>query len=116
MSKTTQTKPLVAYKELDEPGRRLVNKLIISLHYKHLDESCTLNINRCINRARRDPSDTGKRYTNGYLVFYKQKFAQLRMNEKDKPVTETAKQLGALWKSLSEEDKAVFNKQAADQR
>ena len=111
-----QVKPLSAYKELTESGRRLVNKLIIGLHAHTIDEDTRLNINRIINRAKRDPSDTGKRYTNGYLVFYKERFAQLKKKEKDKPVTQIAKELGAEWKSLTGDEKAVYNKQAAEQR
>ena len=116
MSKKTQVKPLSAYKELNESGRRLVNKLIIGLHAGTIDEDTRLNINRTINRAKRDPSDNGKRYTNGYLVFYKERFAQLKKKEKDKPVTEIAKQLGAEWKSLTDDEKSKYNKQAAEQR
>jgi hypothetical protein len=67
MSKRAQVKPLSAYKELTESRRRLVNKLIIGLHAETIDEDTRLNINRAINRTRRDPNDTGKRYTNGYL-------------------------------------------------
>lgn len=116
MSKKKQVKPLSAYKELNESGRRLVNKLIIGLHADTIDEDTRLNINRLINRAKRDPSDTGKRYTNGYIVFYKKRFAQLKKKEKDKPVTEIAKELGAEWKSLNDDEKAVYNKQASEQR
>jgi hypothetical protein len=116
MIKKTQTKPLSAYTELDPGSHRLVNKLIIALHDKQLDKSCMLDINRAINRSRRDPSDTGKRYTNGYLVFYKEKFTQLKKQDKSKAVTEIAKQLGAEWKDLTGDEKAIYNKQAAEQR
>jgi hypothetical protein len=117
MSKSkTQIKPMSAYTELDDSGRRLVNKLIIGLHDKKLPEGTRLNINRAINRSRRDPSDTGKRYTNGYLVFYKEKFAQLKKTENDTPVTLIAKQLGAEWNLLPEDQKAIYTNQAAEQR
>ncbi len=104
MSKTVQTKPLSACKELQESDRRLANKLI-----RHA-------INRTINRARRDPKDTGKQYTNGYLVFYKERFAELKKEENLRPVTEIAKQLGTEWKVLVDDKKAVYNKQAAELR
>ena len=67
-----------AYKELDDTGRRLVNKLISGLHEQKLDQQTRLTINRTINRTRRDPNDTGKKYTNGYLVFYKERFVDLK--------------------------------------
>ena len=103
-----------AYKELKESDKRLANKLIVALHNKEISGDAWHAINRTINRERRDPSDTGKRYTNGYLVFYKKRFAQKK--EKDKPVTEIAKELGAEWKSLTDDEKSKYNKQAAEQR
>ena len=33
-----------------------------------------------------------------------------------KPVTEIAKQMGSEWKGLTDAEKAVYNKQAAEQR
>lgn len=116
MSKKTQSKPMPAYKELDHSGRRLVNKLIVSLHDKQLPEATRMDINRSINRSRRDPKDTGKKYTNGYLVFYNEKFSQIKKKENDTPVTIIAKQLGAEWKLLSEDQKAIYKNQAAEQR
>lgn len=116
MNKKTQVKPLSAYKGLSDSGRRLVNKLIIGLHTDTIDEDTRLNINRTINRAKRDPSDNGGRYTNGYLVFYKERFPQLKKREKDKPVTEIAKQLGAEWKSLNDDEKLKYNKEATSER
>jgi hypothetical protein len=116
MSKKPQSKPMPAYKELDHSGRRLVNKLIVSLHDKQLPEATRMDINRSINRSRRGPKDTGKKYTNGYLMFYKEKFAPLKMTEADTPVTEIAKQLGAEWKLLTEEEKAIYKLMAAEQR
>ena len=101
---------------MKESDRRLANKLIVALHKKELSGDAWHAINRTINRERRDPNDTGKRYTNGYLCFYKERFAQLKKKDKDKPVTEIAKQLGAEWKSLTEDEKAVYNKQASEQR
>ena len=35
-------------------------------------------------------------------MFYKEMFAQLKKKEKDKPVTQIAKELGAEWKSLTD--------------
>jgi len=107
---------MTAYKELQESDRRLANKLIVALHNKEISGDAWHAINRTINRERRDPNDNGRRYTNGYLVFYKERFAQLKKKEKDKPVTQIAKELGAEWKSLTGDEKAVYNKQAAEQR
>jgi hypothetical protein len=69
-----QTKPLIAYEGLTSDKKRLASKLIVALHEGKLDSSVQLDIRRLINRSKRDPGDTGKRYTNGYLVFMKRDF------------------------------------------
>ena len=102
------------YKDLDDSGRRLVNKLVVGLHDKQLPAGTKLDINRSLNRAKRDPSDTETRYTNSYLVFYKEKFPQLKGS--DIPVTETAKKIAALWSVLTDDEKAIYRKRAAEQR
>ena len=114
MSNNTQIKPMVAYKGLNESDKKLTHKLIISLHKKELSGSSWHAINRTINRERRDPNTTGKRYTNGYLIFYKERFAEKK--SKDKPVTIIAKELGAEWKGLTDDEKTKYSKQAAEQR
>ena len=70
-------KALAEYKKLNDSSRRLVNKLITSLSDETLDDKVKKLINRTINRARREPEDKGKKYANGYTVFYREKFAQL---------------------------------------
>ena len=49
MIKKVQTKPLSAYKELQESDRRLANKLIIALHKKEVDGDSWHLMNRTIN-------------------------------------------------------------------
>ena len=49
-----------AYNELNESDKRLANKLIIALHNNQISGHAWHAINRTINRARRDPNDTGK--------------------------------------------------------
>ena len=114
MSSKTHTKTMSAYKELDEPARRLVNKLITGLHEQRLDPASRLTINRTLNRTRRDPNDTGKKYTNGYLVFYRERFLDLKT--KGKPVTAIAQQVGSEWNALNDEERSGYIKQAAQER
>ena len=114
MSKKIHTKPVDAYKELNDTGRRLVNKLITGLHEQKLDQETWLTINRTINRTRRDPTDTGKKYTNGYLVFYRGRFLDLKT--KGKPVTAIAQQAGSEWNALNDEERSGYIKQAAQER
>jgi hypothetical protein len=92
-------KALAEYKKLNDSSRRLVNKLIVGLSNETLDDKVKKSINRAINRARREPDDKGKKYANGYTVFYREKFAQLGKKDRGKPVTEIAKQIGAEWRA-----------------
>ena len=103
-------KPLTEYKKLNDSSRRLVNKLII----RTLDDKVKKSINRTINRARREPDDKGKKYANGYTVFYREKFAQLGKKDRGKPVTEIAKQIGAEWRALDLEGRGTYMLQAAE--
>ena len=106
------SKPLSAYKQLNDSSRRLVNKLIISLTDEKLDDKAKMSINRSINRARREPDDTGKKYTNGYMMFYRERFPQLKKKDKNKPVTDIARQIGAEWRAL--EDRGPYMLKAAE--
>jgi hypothetical protein len=104
----SQVKPLRALKELSDPKRRLVNKLIISLAGDQIDEKVQAAINKTINRARRSPDEHPK-YYNGYMVFYKERFSKLK---KTGSVTAIAKQLGKQWRALTDEERATYNQNA----
>jgi hypothetical protein len=88
----------------------------VSLHQDQIDEKTHASINKSINRARRIGADDGKtnKYSNGYLVFYKERFPEAR-NGGD-AITAIAKKLGAEWKALSAEEKQVFNDRAKSER
>jgi len=110
-----QMKPLDAYSKLSERKRRLVNKLISSLHDDTIsDESDDLHaIKRIINRARRGPDQTvGGRYNNGYLEFYRQQYADFREDHKDMKVTNIAREMGKKWKALTSEQQQVYKEKA----
>jgi hypothetical protein len=108
-------KPLAAYETLPDDRKRLTNRLIMALHENKLDSNAQLDIRRSINRAKRDPNDTGKRYTNGYLIFYKERFPVIK---KDYPedVTLIAKKIGEEWRALSSDTKNTYKQTAATQR
>ena len=108
MDPPAQVKPLHALKELSEPKRRLVNKLIVSLHSDQIDDKAQAAINRAINKARRSPD--APKYYNGYMVFYQERFPELKKTG-DK-ITSIAKQLGKQWRALSDEERATYNERA----
>ena len=87
----------------------------MALHEKKLDSNAQLDIRRSINRSKRDPNDTGKRYTNGYLIYYKERFPVIK---KDYPedVTLIAKKIGEEWRTMSDEKKESYRQTAATQR
>jgi hypothetical protein len=111
MDPPPQVKPLRALKELSEPKRRLVNKLIVSLHSNQIDDKVQAAINRTINRARRSPDDP--KYYNGYMVFYKERFPELKKTGGN--ITSIAKELGKQWRTLSDEERATYNQNARHQ-
>ena len=112
MDNTKKPKPMEALRMLSEPHRRLVNKLITGLYSGEVDEKTKNCINLCINRSRRANSeDDGRgKYLNGYLVFYKQKFPE--MKAKGKTITNIGRELGKQWRSLSDAEKEHYNVEA----
>jgi hypothetical protein len=116
MSKA-QVKPMNAYAELDSSDKRLVHKLITTIHAKELDSNAWYVINRAINKSRRvDSANAKTKYTNGWLVFYKQRFPQVRKKNTNMEVTGIAKILGQEWRALSPAEKDEFKQKAAQQR
>jgi hypothetical protein len=102
--------------ELNDSERRLVNKLITRLHSKEIDISTT-DINRVINKElRAKRGHTPNKYTNGYLIFYKETFSKFKEKHKEMKATDIARALGKQWKSLSPEEQQGYKVQAADER
>ena len=113
-SDNIQVKPLVVYKTLSGPDKRLVNKLIVSIHKEQLPQDDRRTINRSINRARNVQKDNGKKYTNGYLIFYKERFPKLKLQ--DMPICDIAKHVGKEWRELDAIEKEKYNLLAKEQR
>ena len=114
-----QMKPLDAYSKLSERKRRLVNKLIITLHDDTIPgESDEFHaIKRIVNRARRGPDKTvGGRYNNGYLEFYRAQYADFREDHKDMKVTNIAREMGRQWKALTSEQQQVYKEKAKQKK
>jgi hypothetical protein len=98
-----------ALRELSDTNRRLVNKLVVSLHQDVLDDTAKKSINRVINRSRRTEDDSRGR-PNGYLLYYKTRYKDLAA--KGKSLTEIGSIVGGEWRSKSDDEKQVFNSRA----
>ena len=96
-----KTKAVAALGELNDADKRLTSKLITTLQDKKLDPQSRQQINRTINKARRGPNSASPRkYANGYVVFYKQRFPVLKKARKQIDVTEAGRLIGAEWRAL----------------
>ena len=104
------------FDELDDSERRLVNKLIVRLHSKEIDVSTTYHINRIINKQLRTKRGHTPKYTNGYLVFYRETFPKFKETHKQMKATNIARELGRQWKALSPEEQQKFKDKATDER
>ena len=110
-------KPLATYRQLDQKQRRLVNKVIVAMQSGQITDTVWLNINKLLNRARRSENHNLKKYTNGYLVFYQERFRTHKKKQKDVGgVTGVARLIGKEWRALSEHEREQYKKQAADMR
>ena len=108
---------LQGYTELDKKQQRLVNKVIMAMHSGQISDADFLNINKLLNRARRSETNRNpKKYTNGYLIFYKERFKKHKKKQKDVGVTGIAKIIGKEWRTLDEHIREKYIKLAADMR
>ena len=108
---------LQAYKELNQKQQRLVNKVIMAMHSGQISDADFLNINKLLNRARRSENKNPTKYTNGYLIFYKERFKKHKKKQKDVGgVTGIDKTIGREWRALQQHEREKYKKIAADMR
>ena len=102
-----QLKPLVAYSKLKPNEKRLVNKLITSLYRDEITTESFSSVNRKINRTRRGDDD-GRKQSNGYLLFYKERYPQIIKENPKLKVTDIGRMVGLEWHAKTVEDKTNF--------
>ena len=114
------TKAVAALGKLSDADKRLASKLITTLQDDKLDPESRNSINRAINKARRGPNSASpevkRKYANGYVVFYKQRFPVLKKAKKQLDVTEAGRLIGAEWRALGAADKQAYKDLAANDR
>jgi hypothetical protein len=113
---TKPTKTVTNYTALNSSDQRLAAKLITTMSDAKLDASDRTAISRALIRSRRGPNasspESKKKFSNGYTVFYSQRYAVVQKENKSMDITGIAKLLGVEWRGLTEKDRAVFKEQA----
>ena len=118
-SDRSKLKSIAKYKELDERKKRLVNKLIQSLHDEtiQLESDTWFAINRQLNQARRPVGvDTARKYANGYTLWYRKECPAFRKENKDMTIQEVGRTLGKKWRTLPESERVSWKQKAKDLR
>ena len=114
------SKASTAISKLNEADRRLSSKLIFTLKEDKLDPQIRKQLNRLINRSRRGANaaspEVKKKYTNGYMTFFKQRFPALRQTHKQIDVTEAGRIIGLEWKALEKKEQQAYRDQAERDR
>lgn len=67
------------------------------------------------NKKRKDPN-APKRASNAYMIFCKERRAQLKNDRPDLPFGQLGKRLGEIWRSMSEKEKEVYELRACGDR
>lgn len=112
-----QLKAAISLAELQDSDRRLASKLVFSLRDQTLSGESQVQINRILNRSRRPAGqDLARKYSNGYLVFYRERFPSLRKSNKQADVTSIAKIIGAEWRALGEDRQQSYRDAASKAR
>ena len=68
-----------------------------------------------VRKKRKDPN-APKRASNAYMIFCKERRAQLKLDRPDLPFGQLGKRLGELWRSMSAEEKRVYEDRATGDR
>jgi LSD1 subclass zinc finger protein len=76
---------------------------------KHLMNSSALR------KKRKDPS-APKRASNAYMIFCKEKRAELKANRPDLPFGQLGKRLGEMWRSMTADEKRPYEDRASNDR
>ena len=109
-----QKKLADTYNGLKPSEKRIIAKLITSFGSHQIDLKTAGQINLIINRSRRLGNTSRGSHANGYTVFFKEHFKSLRASGASVP--EIGSQLGAMWRALSEEERAAFSAKAVSFR
>jgi hypothetical protein len=64
-------------------------------------------------RAKKEKKPGPKRPSNAYLIFVNAKRPEVLLQNPTWPITEAVRHLGALWKSMTDQDKTIYNELAA---
>ena len=68
-----------------------------------------------VRKKRKDPN-APKRASNAYMIFCKERRAQLKLDRPDLPFGQLGKRLGEMWRSMSAEEKRVYEDRATGDR
>ena len=68
-----------------------------------------------IRKKRKDPN-APKRASNAYMIFCKERRAQLKLDRPDLPFGQLGKRLGEMWRSMTPEEKRLYENRATGDR
>ena len=68
-----------------------------------------------VRKKRKDPN-APKRASNAYMIFCKERRAQLKLDRPDLPFGQLGKRLGEMWRSMSAEEKRLYEDRATGDR
>lgn len=68
------------------------------------------------NRKKRKDPNAPKRASNAYMIFCKERRAQLKLDRPDLPFGQLGKRLGDMWRSMTAEEKKPYEDRATNDR
>jgi hypothetical protein len=117
---TKTPKAMQRYSELNASDQALVRKLVGALQDNQLNSTNRQAVSRALIRAKRganSASPTEKRkYANGYVMFYTERYPSTHKKNTGLGVAEVGKLLGAEWRNLDAVNKARYTQLAAESR
>lgn len=80
--------------------------------WNEMGDSPIKGLKKPVMPKKKKEKKKSKRKKTGFIVFSKEKRSEVKEANPDMKFTDISKQLGKMWKSLTDEEKAVFNEKA----
>jgi hypothetical protein len=105
-------KTMELYNQIGTQEKRAVNRLLKAFASGNVERQELQSICRSISRNTSASQDAGPKRVSPYILYYKERYADLRENMPAASLGEIAKVVGKEWKALGQAKQAEYHKQA----
>jgi hypothetical protein len=110
----SQHKAMDLYAQIGTQEKRAVNRLLKALASGHVTKAKLQSICRSISRNTIASQDEAPKRLSPYILYYKERYPDLRATMPEASLGDIAKVVGKEWKALGQAKQADYYKQATN--